>query len=200
MDKSETRNNQWSSFGFLLAIIFVLGYSLMLVGSVSAQLIIHDLPCPLCVMQRMSMAMTAFGPAYIIVETLKGDINTEKYATGYGLSLVFSIFGMVSSVRQLLLHIAPNDPGFGPSVLGIHFYTWSLLTFIVVVGFVGINLIFAKQLTPTADVNFKKFGDFAVKFIFVMVVVMFILMIFEEGFNFLLPGDPVRYQLFDLFK
>lgn len=200
MDKSTTRTTQWSTIGFLLAIIFVLGYSFMLIGSISTQLIIHDLPCPLCVMQRMSMAMTAFGPAFIIVETLKGDINTEKYAQGYGLSLVFSIFGMVSCVRQLLLHIAPNDPGFGPAVLGIHFYTWSLITFIVVVAFCGINLVFAKELTPTPDVNFKGFGNFAIKLIFVMVVIMFILMIFQEGFNFLLPGDPTHYQLFDLFK
>ncbi|WP_125568554.1 disulfide bond formation protein B [Companilactobacillus insicii] len=200
MDKSVERSNQWSSIGFLLAIIFVFGYSFMLIGSISAQLIIHDLPCPLCVMQRMSMAMTAFGPAFIIVETLKGDITVDKYARGYGLSLVYSIFGMVSSVRQLLLHIAPKDPGFGPAVLGIHFYTWSLITFIVVVGFCGLNLIFAKDLTPTPDVKFKGLGNFAIKLMFVMVVIMFILMIFQEGFNFLLPGDPTHYQLFDLFK
>ncbi|MDO1605505.1 disulfide bond formation protein B [Lactobacillus sp. YT155] len=198
--QSTAENKKWGNLGFGLAILFVVGYSLMLIGSVGTQLAIHDLPCPLCVLQRLSMAMTSIGPMYIIIQTLNGKIDTEKFATGYGLSLIFSIFGMVACVRQLLLHIAPNDPGFGPAVLGIHFYTWSLVTFIVVIAFCGVNLAFAKYLTPTKDASMQKLGDLALKLMFFMVVLMFVLMIFQEGFNFKLPDDPTHYQLFDLFK
>lgn len=201
MNNSKTKIE--STLGFGLAIIFVLGYCLMLAGSVADQLLTHSLPCPLCTLQRMAMAMTSIGPMWIIIATLKGTINSDTFARGYGLSLVFSMFGIVAAARQVLLHIAPHDPGSGPAVFGIHFYTYSLISFLVIILFCGINLVFIKELTPQAETvphALKVIADIAMKFMFFMVVLMFILMIFEEGFNFLLPGDPVRYQLFDLFK
>ncbi|WP_125982633.1 disulfide bond formation protein B [Loigolactobacillus iwatensis] len=200
MEQKAKRNEElWGSLGFWLAIGFVGAYILVLLGSMSAQFINHDLPCPLCVLQRESMIMTAVGPAYIITASLKHELTIEKFARGYGMALVFAVFGMVAAARQTLLHIGPHDPGYGPGFLGVHFYTWSLLTFIVVVVFCGFNLIFAKQLAPGKNLILPIFGNIIVKVMFVLVVVMFIAMIFQEGFNFLLPDDPVKYQLFDLF-
>ena len=47
-----------------------------------------------------------------------------------------ALLGMVMSTRQVLLHIKPGDPGYGGTVLGLHFYTWALITFFIGLFFV----------------------------------------------------------------
>ncbi|WEG74209.1 disulfide bond formation protein B [Vagococcus intermedius] len=188
--------------GFWLAVAFIGAYILVISGSMGAQFILGELPCPLCVIQRYSMMLAVVGPIYIIVSTLKGEINIQKFAIGYGMSIIAACVGMISSVRQILLHISPEDPGFGGAFLGIHFYTWSLVTFFIVIVFCAANLIFADKLVPPADeiTPFVGVAKLVVWVFFVIVIIAFIAMIFQQGFNFLLPDDPTEYQLFDLFK
>jgi disulfide bond formation protein DsbB len=35
--------------------------------------------------------------------------------------------------RQVFLHIMPGDTGYGSAFLGLHFYTWSLVTSVVII-------------------------------------------------------------------
>lgn len=186
--------------GFWFAVGFVAAYILVLGGSMGAQYMLGEMPCPLCVLQRYSMMLAVIGPIYIIVSSLNHTITTTKFAAAYGLSILASVGGMLYAGRQVALHL--HDDGFGGAFLGLHFYTWSFITFVIVILFAAVNLVFAEKLTPPNDeiTPFVWVAKAVVYVFFAMVIINFISMIFQQGFNFLLPDDPTHYQLFDLFK
>src|SRR5262245_60426730 len=94
----------------------------VLLGAFGVQFIEGELPCPLCVMQRMAMLLCTLGPAYILFRARAGAVEVGDFATGYGMSVVAAVVGATIAGRQILLHIVPPDPGFGAPVLGLHLY------------------------------------------------------------------------------
>jgi len=54
-------------------------------------------------------------------------------ASHYALSILAAMVGAAGSIRQILLHIEPGDPGYGPAILGLHLYTWALVTFVIAI-------------------------------------------------------------------
>jgi len=110
----------------------------VLAGSLQLQFGVGEQPCPLCIVQRSGMFAIAVGP----MMNLLWGIRARHYA----LSILGAVVGAAGSTRQILLHIAdPNDPGYGPAVLGWHLYTWALVTFIIAI--VGCALLILWQ-TP----------------------------------------------------
>jgi hypothetical protein len=80
-----------------------------------------ELPCPLCLLQRVALFGVCFG---IILTFRCGDSGRNS-----GLSLLFAIFLLVVSVRQSLLDVYPR-PGhayIGSAVFGIHMPVWCVL-------------------------------------------------------------------------
>ncbi|MCK7597942.1 hypothetical protein M0G74_11725 [Microbulbifer sp. CAU 1566] len=63
------------------------------------------------------------------------------------LTALVSSAGMVSSARQVLLHIAHGDPGYGSPFLGLHFYTWALVGFFVL-AILLCGLLLIDKMTP----------------------------------------------------
>src|SRR5262245_16321889 len=118
--------------GYWIAQVNVLAVCGVLLGAFGVQFVEGELPCPLCVLQRMAMLLCALGPAFILLRTRAGDVDARDFATGYGLSVVAAVAGAVIAARQVLLHVVPPDPGFGAPVLGLHLYTWSLIVFATV--------------------------------------------------------------------
>ena len=43
------------------------------------------------------------------------------------MTILASLVGSAASIRQILLHIVPPDPGYGPPILGVHLYSWALV-------------------------------------------------------------------------
>ena len=70
----------------------------------------------------------------------------------YAMTIAASLGGMVASGRQVLLHIAPGDPGYGTTLLGLHFYTWGFIAFAALIVFCVVML--------SAD---RKWGDNVLK-------------------------------------
>src|SRR5437588_745649 len=97
-------------FGFWLAHFNVLAICGVLLGAFSVQFGEGELPCPLCVLQRMAMLLCALGPAFIIIKARNGGVETADFATGYGLSVLAAVGGAIIAGRQILLHIVPPDP------------------------------------------------------------------------------------------
>ncbi len=96
----------------------------LLTAAFYMQIALHDLPCPLCLLQRV--AFCAIGISLIF------NLSLEIRARHYGLMLLSALFGFASAIRQVLLHILPSEPGFGPPILDIHMYTWSAILFCLV--------------------------------------------------------------------
>jgi hypothetical protein len=63
----------------------------------------------------------------------------------YGLALASAIFGGAVAGRQVLLHIAPGDPGYGEPLLGFHLYTWSFIAFAAIGVILSVMLWFDWQ-------------------------------------------------------
>jgi disulfide bond formation protein DsbB len=102
----------WLNYLYLLLMMLVI--AAILTAAMAMQYIGGELPCPLCLLQRVAL----FGVCFGITATFRfGDSGRNS-----GLSLMFSIFLLVVSMRQSLLDIYPR-PGhayIGSAVFGIH--------------------------------------------------------------------------------
>ncbi|OQO72568.1 hypothetical protein BH746_11745 [Enterococcus faecalis] len=189
-----------SLLGLLSNLTFVGAFLLALWGSLIAQFVLHELPCPLCVLQRYSMLLICLGLIYIIISRQKGELDYQKFTIAYGMSIINALLGLLFSGRQILLPIAPNDPGYGGAFLGFHFYTWSFITFLIAIIYCAIMLLCSKYFFPDYNKTNKLIDIISkiVLYVFLFtVLVIFIAIIVELGFNFKLPDDPVQYNLFN---
>jgi len=152
-------------------------------------------PCPLCVLQRIGLMFCALGPVYLLIGQRNGDVSVRNVAVAGGIGIVAGLFGAAASARQVLLHILPDDPGFGSPVLGIHLYTWCLIAFIVHIAASGLMLIGATWL-PERRIKPWPLTGVTAGALAAMVIANILSVIAEAGFHWELPSDPTGYLLF----
>lgn len=107
------------NYSFMLAMLAVI--SAILIAAMTLQYAWGEIPCPLCLLQRVAMLGVCFG----ILLNLLGPFSYRNT----GISLLFALFLLVVSVRQTLLDIYPR-PGHeyvGSAVLGLHMPVWSVV-------------------------------------------------------------------------
>ena len=113
-----------------------------------------ELPCPLCLLQRIALSGMAAG----LILNLRFGL-APRY---YGLILLAAASGAVFAVRQILLHIAPGDPGYGTTVFGLHYYTWCAIVFGIAILLTGFVLLFDDQFERTGSRRMGMFATVAV--------------------------------------
>jgi disulfide bond formation protein DsbB len=182
--------------GYGIACFNVLAVCGVLLGAFGVQFVEGEMPCPLCMLQRMAMLLCALGPAYILHRARAGDVDGRDFATGYGLSVLAAVCGATIATRQVLLHIVPPDPGFGEPVLGLHLYTWSLIVFLTVLVVSGLNLIFTRELVPQG-IRPGRTTTLVLVLLGAVIVANGVTVFFEEGLHWILPDAPDRYRLLD---
>jgi disulfide bond formation protein DsbB len=103
----------------LLAMLAVL--AAILTAAMAMQYALGEIPCPLCLLQRVAMFGCCFG---LVQQLRKGD--SER---GTGIALIFAVLLLVISVRQTLLDIYPRTGHdyIGSAVLGLHLPVWSVI-------------------------------------------------------------------------
>lgn len=111
----------------------------VLLGGYSVQFLKHELPCPLCLLQRLSMIGVAMGPLL--------NLRFGIYPAHYAVSILSALFGGFVSLRQISLHICPGFSSFGEPVLGLELYTWALVVFACSI-FVSAILLFLHTTSP----------------------------------------------------
>ncbi|SRR6266702_1552864 len=117
--------------------------ALVLAAAFAAQFVLHELPCPLCLLQRILFAALAVGPIL--------NIRFGPRPSHYAVSLFAAAAGAAVSTRQVLLHILPDDAGYGSALLGYHYYTWALLGFIAAIVLLAAILLFDRQFDDDAS-------------------------------------------------
>jgi disulfide bond formation protein DsbB len=105
--------------------LFQLAMLLTMAAILTAAMVLQydggEIPCPLCLLQRVAMFGVCFG---IIMHFRHG-----YSARNDGVGMLFALLLMMVSVRQTLLDIYPR-PGhsyIGSAVLGLHMPVWSVV-------------------------------------------------------------------------
>jgi len=181
--------DRWPSLVSLAMVLAVCG---TLLGSLSYQFILGELPCPLCVIQRLCFLLACIGPVAILFDDgTRADARVFQ-SRQFALTLFASLLGAAASIRQILLHIVPPDPGYGPPVLGLHLYTWALVVFACLILGSGIGLLGVGDETRAL---WKPLRLGTVGLFTVIAVVLVVATIVMQGFTPLLPDDPEHYEL-----
>jgi len=126
--------------GFSIYLVLILStITAILTTAMGFQYINGEIPCPLCLLQRVALFGVCFG---IMLQFKCGFSNRHT-----GMSIVFTIFLLIVSARQTLINIYPR-PGHeyvGSAILGIHMPVWSVLIA------VALLIAFALQLIIWGD-------------------------------------------------
>lgn len=166
----------------LLALSGALGFAL------ADQLIYHDLPCPLCLLQRMAMFAAGIG--------LVLNIGVRHAPRHYGIVIISSVLGMFMAIRQILLHIVPGTGAYGDPFLGLHFYSWAFLLFVGMIAAASLMLMIMRQDGHETRHNMPWLGSFAIGVFVVLAVANVIGTTLECGRG-ACPDDPTSYEYLD---
>lgn len=119
--------------------VYMLGMLAVIAGILTTVMLYQyaggELPCPLCLLQRVAMIGVCFG----IILQLRHGFSYRHI----GLSMIFALFLLIVAVRQTLLDIYPR-PGheyIGSAVFGIHMPVWSVLIAVALIFSFAMQLI-----------------------------------------------------------
>jgi len=173
----------------LLNALGLYAISLVLLLGLVFQFLWHELPCPLCLLQRVAFVTLAVGPIL--------NIRHGPRPSHYAMSLLAALVGMMVAVRQVMLHILPGNPGYGSAVAGLHYYSWAALIFVFAIVLIGLVLLFDRQFdrTPVAPAV-PTFAALAVWLTIIVAAANAASTLLECGFTWC-AEDPIRYILLD---
>jgi disulfide bond formation protein DsbB len=119
----------------------------ILTAAMAIQYVDRDIPCPLCLLQRVAMFGCCFG--------LIHQLRSRDSQRGAGIGLVFSVLLLLISARQTLIDLFPR-PGhayIGGTVLGVHMPVWSVFIAVaLLVGFaVRLAIFGGPRAAPKAE-------------------------------------------------
>jgi disulfide bond formation protein DsbB len=161
--------------------------ALVLLVAFAAQLVLHELPCPLCLLQRIQFAMLAVGAIL--------NLRFGPRPSHYAVSLFTAFAGAAFAARQILLHVMPGDPGYGSALLGYHYYSWAFLGFAAAIVALPAVLLFDEQFREADKPRpISAFARTAVWLVLALTVLNVISTLLECGFA-ACPDNPVAYEL-----
>ncbi|MBU3751307.1 MAG: disulfide bond formation protein B [Mycobacterium sp.] len=199
--RDEAPSRFWGAASFWGLHLWIFAYCFVMLSAFFIQFVEGEFPCPLCMLQRYGMILSTLGALLIVMQARRGTLTVAKYSQGLGMGLLGALIGGAEvSVRQILLHIKPGDPGYGAPVLGLHLYTWALITFVIVIAYCGVQLVLTPRgipQSPPPGSGLYKLST-AIIWLFIGVVAANVVaIIFLEGFAWVLPDDPTGYTLID---
>jgi disulfide bond formation protein DsbB len=177
------------SSAITLNVLSLYAVALVLTVAFAAQLLLHELPCPLCLLQRIQFAVLAIGPIM--------NVRWGPRPSHYALSLFAAAAGFAFSTRQVLLHIMPGDAGYGTALLGYHYYTLALIAFAVAIVLISAMLLFDRQFEPEAAPKFDApdlFATIAVWLVIALTALNVLSTLLECGFG-ACADNPMVYEL-----
>jgi disulfide bond formation protein DsbB len=177
------------SFALTLNALSLYAVALVLAAAFAAQLLLYELPCPLCLLQRIQFAALAVGPIM--------NIRWGPHPSHYALSLFAAAAGAAFSSRQVLLHIMPGDAGYGTALFGYHYYTLALVGFAAAIVMLAAILLFDRQFEKNgakSDVGPGMFANAAVWLVIALTALNVVSTLLECGFG-ACADNPVVYEL-----
>ncbi len=177
------------SFAITLNALSLYAVAAVLAAAFAAQLLLHELPCPLCLLQRIQFAVLAIGPIM--------NVRWGPRPSHYALSLLAAAAGVAFSTRQILLHIMPGDAGYGTALFGYHYYTLALLGFAAAIVLLALILLFDRQFEDGDVAPQPAPGAFATAAVWLVIgltALNVVSTLLECGFG-ACADNPVVYEL-----
>lgn len=176
------------SVGATLNMLGLLGISSVLAIAFYYQIAPGELPCPLCLLQRAGFI--AIGMGFLF------NLRLGERRSHYAMILIASLVTGFISLRQVSLHLAPGDPGYGSTLFGMHFYTWALIAAVGVICYVALVFVL-KDVAGERDGDMPMSGQApnAAFAIFALLVAANLLSTVLECGAGQCDDNPVRYLL-----
>jgi len=166
---------------------------LALAAAFGLQFLMHELPCPLCLVQRVAIALCGFG--FVL------NLRLGTQPSHYGLVLLSALFGLAASSRQVMLHIVPGTGAYGSAAFGLHLYSWGVLLFVAVIAGVAVLMILSgsgrhdhMRNDAQAVAQFSGFSRLMTSLLIVMIFANAIGAFAECG-PFECPDNPTSYWI-----
>lgn len=172
--------------GMWLNTVGLFGICAILVIAFYYQLVLSELPCPLCLLQRTGMMLIGFGFLFNICLGIKN--------THYSIALIGCVLTGLIAARQVFLHILPGDSGYGSTFLGLHFYTWALVTSILITVAIAVIMTLHKSDSEQSLVPKSLTVKIVITFFTLLITANLISTILECGSG-QCADDPTFYQL-----
>lgn len=113
------------------------GVAFILLLAFTIQIVFNELPCPLCLLQRVGFCMIAVG----FLMNLKFGLHPSHYA----MVILGCIYTAMVALRQIALHVIPGTGSYGSELFGFHLYTWSFVGASVILVFTTILMSVDRQ-------------------------------------------------------
>ena len=138
-----------------------------------------EIPCPLCLIERVAL----FGAAFGLLMNLRGPYSSRFT----GLTLLFSLFLLIVSARQTLLDIYPR-PGHayvGGAVFGLHMPVWSVVIAVALIGAVACRLALLGEESAgrTASAAASRIGRIIGFYVLALCAVNLVSVVVQCGFG-----------------
>jgi len=174
-----------------LNAIGMLAVSAVLAMAFYSQFTQNELPCPLCLLQRVATVAVLAGLTLNVVKGPKPD--------HYSLMIISAFFGGAVSLRQISLHVIPGTGTYGTPFLGMHYYTWAFIVFAFIILGTAIIAAYSTQYHKQKYIPFRQQGGLAKVAIVTAVVLvsMNVIVAFAECGPLQCPDNPTSYWLFD---
>lgn len=135
--------NTTSAWAHHLNILGLAGICGVLAFAFAWQLAFDEIPCPLCLLQRVGFVLV--GTGFLM------NVRFGSSPLHYGVILISALAGAFAAGRQTLLHIAPLDTGYGSPFLGLHFYTWAFIAFMATIAYCAVLLMIDRDQRMTSS-------------------------------------------------
>lgn len=184
-------NYQIAKWARFLNIIDLLGICFILLLAFVLQIALNELPCPLCLLQRVGILGIGFG--FLL------NIHYQIKARHYAFSLLASIFTGFVAMRQIVLHIIPGTGSYGAPFLGLHLYTWDFILAIACILYTTFMLCISGQygegyIVKKSPKWMKSLGHFAF-LCFLAVLLLNVISTFLECGIKACPDNPIMYHI-----
>ncbi|CDO47444.1 disulfide bond formation protein B [Bartonella henselae] len=184
MEHVQQKNHHFIIFMNTLGL---LGLSAVLLVAFYYQLVRFELPCPLCLLQRVGLMLAGCG--FLL------NIHHKVKNTHYGMVILGCMVTSIVAARQVFLHITPDDLGYGSTFFGLHFYTWAFIIAVLCIFAVAFLMILSEL-----SYKFKVFAPFPLlskmaSGLFVFLIAANLVSTVLECGTGQCADDPVRYEL-----
>lgn len=167
-------------------ILEVVGIIFVLLAASIFQFFFHELPCPLCLLQRIGF----FGIAFGFLLNLRFGLRPSHYS----IVLLSAIFTSFTALRHIALHIVPGTGFYGSALFGFHLYTWSFIIAMIVI--VITTLMSGVDRQYLVGQAFKMRYPWLVHSLFVVLIILLginlLSVLMQCGFHEC-PDNPTRY-------